>query len=182
MFYFEEIFNNVIVLFRETYRIDKNDKTYVKSLGDDFLRINSVVEDSICFNEYEKMLPTIIYQTIQENYSMKEVLLSNLTLSDFEKTFTNNFYELKKLGYSQDFNDWIKDYQGWFDHTNKDLTLKEYFNKYNLNFCNNKFDRDQIIKKIKSNKSWFFKIITSKNIVLYLKSQKLLIINLSCII
>lgn len=154
MFYFEEIFNNVIVLYRESYRIDKNDKSYIKSLGDDFWDLDFIVQEFTFFNDYEKMLPAIIFQTIPNNYNEKEILLSKLSMSDFEKTFVNNFLSLKKLGYIRDYNDYVRDYLGWFDNKNKNLTLEDYFKKYNLKLCNNRFDRDQVIKKIRNNKNY----------------------------
>lgn len=147
MFYFEEIFNNVIVLFKESYIIDKNDKTYIKSLGDDFLSIDLVVRDSTFFNDYEKMLPFIIYQTIPDNFNENEFLINQLSMSDFEQKFVENFISLKKLGYIRDYNDYVRDYFGWFDNKNKNLTLENYLKKYNLKLCKNQFERNQVIKK-----------------------------------
>lgn len=153
MFYFEEIFNNVIILFRESYRIDKNDKTYVKSLSDDFWDLDFFVKEFTFFNDYEKMLPTIIFQTIPENFNENEILLRKISMSDFEKKFIDNFLSLKKLGYIQNYNDYVRDYLGWFDNKNKNLTLEDYLKKYNLKLCKNRFERDQVIEKLKKQKS-----------------------------
>ena len=141
MIFFEEIFDKVIVLWKEKYFFSKQKDTVsmIFSLCEDFREIEWYVEKKCKkkYNGWDGVMVFIIYGVLTD-YSLqmlgknKRCLnIKRITMCAFEKQWIENFIYLKRWNLKE-FEEFKQCYQGFKDKKNAFLFLEEYLQIHSL--------------------------------------------------
>ena len=141
MIFFEEIFDKVIVLWKEKYYFSQRKDTAgaICSVKIDFKEIICYTEEKYAkkFNDWEKVMVFIIAQVITDySFQLLEknkrcLNIKRITMCAFEKQWIENFIYLKRWNLKE-FEEFKKCYQGFKDKKNAFLFLEEYLQIHSL--------------------------------------------------
>ena len=142
MFYFEDVFNRIIVFWKEKYFFSKRTGMY-STLEEDFLEIEWAVEKKYKkkYNDWEKVMVFIIYQVLVPNCTLawnkhkRYFNIKDISVDLFEKQLVYNFYKLKKTEYKDQYKEFKDNYKGFKNPTLSNMTLGEYLKYHSLSFA-----------------------------------------------
>jgi len=137
MFYFEDVFNNIIVLWKEKYFFSKKTGMY-STLQEDYMKIEWYVEKKHKkkYNDWEKVMVFIIYQVLCPNSALtwnkhkRYFNIKEIPVNLFEKQWVDNFE-------GQNDKEFIDNYKGFKNPALSNMTLGEYLKYHSLSLRTN---------------------------------------------
>jgi hypothetical protein len=141
MFYFEDIFNTIIVLWKETYLFskDKDTENMIFSISEDFRALDwhYMEENKKKYNDWERVMVFIIYQVITDfalnlDKTERYFNLKDIPMDLFEKQWIYNFYKLQTMGEAEEYEEFKANYKGFKTLMLSGVTLGEYLKYHSL--------------------------------------------------
>ena len=135
MFYFEDVFNKIIVLWKEEYRFStkKDTTTAISTLANDFLEIDWYIMEECpkLYGNMDAVMLFIIYQVLTDfaleiDKSKKLINIKEIPINRFEKQFISNFECLKNGDHHEMYEEFRKEYQGYRNPAFSKIDLGEY--------------------------------------------------------